>query len=101
MSIRFASPRPAASVLAGTLGRARLQGRAANDNAPAGRDAVLRDALKHFAQHGLRAAQVARDLAVEADRLGDDATRDHWIEICRTLDRRMAVALCARIGLTR
>ena len=101
MSIRFASPRPAAAALSGTLGRARVQGRAANDTAPAGRDTVLRDALKHFAQHGLRAAQVARDLAVEADRTGDDTGRDHWIDICRTLDRRMAAALCSRIGLSR
>ncbi len=97
MSIRFAAAQRAMSVLTGPAGHARLTARAANDNAPTGRDVLLRDALKHFAQHGLRAAQVARDNAMEAHRQSDAAACTHWTEICRALDRRMAMALAARI----
>lgn len=101
MSIRFAAAQRAISVLTGPAGQARLAGRAANDNAPGGRDVLLRDALKHFARHGLRAAQVARDNALEAHRLDDPAASTHWLEICRALDRRMATATAARISPAR
>ena len=100
MPIRFAAARPALRHSLAPRARARLIGGAANDNhvAVQGHDPLLRDALKHFAQHGLRAAQVARDNALEAHRLGDAAESAHWLEICRALDRRMAMALAARIA---
>ena len=86
---------------------------AANDNRGAGRralfafaptppaaDAVtegqlLADTLRHFARHGLAAATQARAQAEVADAAGDSTGRDHWIAICRQLDRRMGDA-CAR-----
>lgn len=97
MSIRYVAAQRAMAVLTGPAGQVRLTARAANDNAASGRDTLLRDALKHFAQHGLRAAQVARDNAMDAHQQGDDAGSRHWIEICRALDRRMAAELAARI----
>jgi len=56
---------------------------------------ILTDALRHFAVHGLSAASSARSHAITAQSMGDEASRDHWLEICRKLDRRMADA-CAR-----
>ncbi|MBS0481241.1 MAG: hypothetical protein JSR96_03645 [Proteobacteria bacterium] len=71
--------------------------RAANDNAVrSGSDAVLRDALKHFARHGLGAAEAARTEAEQARFAGDHQGYQHWLDICRTLDRRMASALSTR-----
>lgn len=51
---------------------------------------VLRAALKHFATHGLGAAQVARAQAEKAFFDGDRETYDWWVDITRTLDRRLA-----------
>ena len=45
---------------------------------------------RHFAEHGLRAAQVARLQAERAYDEGDEPASRWWIEICRTLDGRMA-----------
>lgn len=68
---------------------------AANDNAvgvgnepPS--DLILRAALRHFAQHGLGAARAARAKAQEAFFSGDRSSYDWWLEITRTLDRRLA-----------
>lgn len=77
---------------------ARVIGFAANDNAVAGHSADLRAALKHFAEHGLGAATVARRKAERAFFRGDRAGYHHWLGICRTLDRRMAGALAAQIA---
>lgn len=100
MTIRFASANTAAFVRS-AHGDARLR-RAANDNAAQGastgpHDVLLRDALKHFAQHGLRAAEVARQNAERAFFAGDRPAYRHWLEICRALDRRMALACHAHI----
>jgi len=92
MSIRFAAPRSARNPLR-RIAPVRLARRPANDNAndkPADIDAQLHDALRHFARHGLAAAQEARDLAQDAAARGDEAGFDHWRSICSTLDRRMA-----------
>ena len=56
------------------------------------RDRVLRMALRHFAEHGLAAAERARDIALRAWRDGEAETCRHWLEICQTLDRRLAAA---------
>ena len=69
--------------------------RAANDNGmraghEAPDDAILRAALRHFAQHGLGAARAARARAQEAFFSGDREAYDWWLSITRTLDRRLA-----------
>lgn len=68
---------------------------AANDNRPLGapnalEDQVLRDALRHFAEHGLGAARAAREKAENAFFAGDRQAYDWWLGITRTLDRRLA-----------
>ncbi|KLI63574.1 hypothetical protein AAV99_07360 [Aurantiacibacter marinus] len=50
----------------------------------------LSAALRHFAKHGIAAAQNAREQAIAAGRAGDRQTFEWWLEICRALDRRMA-----------
>lgn len=91
MSIRFAFP---ATRLPCRMSRAKAQSlhlRPANDNRgkAVGND-HLRAALKHFAQHGLAAADHAREQAIAAAEAGDRQTFEWWLEICRALDRRMA-----------
>ena len=68
---------------------------AANDNTAlhggeAPSDIMLRAALRHFAQHGLGAARVARAKAEDAFFAGDRGAYDWWLSITRTLDRRLA-----------
>jgi hypothetical protein len=98
MTIRFAAARPA--TIARRFGHtAGLRRRAANDNAaPASHDTLLRDALKHFAAHGLGAAAQARLEAERGWHAGRAEEYRHWLEICRRFDRRMAAALEARLG---
>ena len=92
MTIRFASTRDVAS---SPFGRVLIQGRpleAANDNRGGERQGrMLAAALRHFAKHGLGAAQEARQLAEDAWLAGDRPEYEHWLEICRVLDRRMAM----------
>lgn len=71
--------------------------RAANDNGSPGHSAELRAALKHFAEHGLSAATVARQNAEQAFFRGDRQGYQHWLGICRALDRRMASVLSTRV----
>lgn len=97
MTITFAASRSPAS---SPLLRAAIRGvpmRAANDNAQGlPDDILLHSALRHFAEHGLGAAEQARINAEKAFFLGDRDEYRRWMEICRTLDRRMAAALAAR-----
>lgn len=99
MTIRYAAARPAAAPL--TLTRAalgRISRAPANDNGDAPlRDQVLRGALLHFAEHGLRAAEDAGNRAAAAYQSGNPADYDHWLEICRALDARRARALTNRL----
>ena len=53
-------------------------------------------ALRHFAEHGLAAAQRARRQAEAAFFAGDRQGYQWWLEICRALDRAMARELDAR-----
>lgn len=77
---------------------ARAQRRVANDNADfsersLNNDQVMRAALRHFAEHGLGAAKVARAQAEKAFFKGDRDTYDWWVDITRTLDRRLAASV--------
>lgn len=97
MTITFAASRSPAS---SPLLRAAIRGvpmLAANDNAQdRSNDLLLRAALKHFAQHGLGAAEQARINAEQAFFSGDRDEHQRWMGICRMLDRRMAAAVAAR-----
>jgi hypothetical protein len=99
MTIRFAAANPAHNpVIARVLG-APLRLGAANDNGLGlCGDKLLKAALRHFAQHGLSAAEHARGLAEAAFFAGDREQYRWWLSICRTLDRRMADAVAAHIG---
>lgn len=57
----------------------------------------LHAALRHFAEHGLAAADHARQQAVAAADAGDRQTFEWWLEICRALDRRMASGIDAPV----
>ena len=92
MTIRFAAARStASSPIARALAR-RASGRAANDNGDtiAPNEDVFRAALRHFAVHGMGAAEVALREAEVARTGGDMQAFDWWLGICRTLDRRVA-----------
>jgi hypothetical protein len=91
MTIHFAAARTGnASVMARAL-RVPAITRAANDDPLRDEaDAVLAAALRHFAAHGLAAADRAEEKARKAATAGDCAARDRWLEICATLDPRRA-----------
>ncbi len=100
MTIRFASAgTEECAVVASVLRLPRLTV-AANDSEPVWtRDVLLRAALRHFATHGLAAAARARENAEAAFFADDRREYQHWIAICRALDRRTAqVALRQRAG---
>lgn len=97
MTIRFAAARRGNGPVLARLLSASIPLRSANDNAwSLDGDAVTRAALRHFARHGLGAAQSASDRASAAFFAGDRDGYRHWLEICRALDRRMADAILAR-----
>jgi hypothetical protein len=107
MTIRFAAARSGdSSVIVRTLTLASRRA-AANDNegraaVPGGgfpRDPILRAALKHFARHGLGAAEQAHRNAERAFFAGKREEYRHWLAICRALDRRMADAVAAHRGM--
>jgi hypothetical protein len=99
MTIRFAAARAGEStVLLRVLSAVPFRA-PANDNAESfPRDEVLRAALRHFAQHGLGAAQLAYKNAQTAFFAGNREEYRHWLAICRALDRRMADAISAHRG---
>ncbi len=102
MSVRFASANhPARRLGWRAAGRGLIApalARAANDNgmprreaaAAARFDPLLTEALRHFAVHGLAAAEAAVDLAAEASSRDDADARDHWLAVTRMFDRRLA-----------
>lgn len=91
MSIRFAPARTLAPLRNDPEARARAFRFAANDNrVVVHTDEALSAALRHFATHGLAAAQHARDNAEAALSTGNEAEFQWWVDICRLLDRRMA-----------
>jgi hypothetical protein len=99
MTIRYAAAHPAAIPVTLTrAGLARISRIPANDNGDAGkRDQVLRNALLHFAEHGLRAAEDAGERAQVAAASGNSAESARWLEICRALDARRARGVADRL----
>ncbi|MFC3098282.1 hypothetical protein [Alteraurantiacibacter palmitatis] len=93
MSIRFAAPKGAIRNRM-AASRARLSRlRPANDNAPpaiASGDAALAAALRHFAAHGMAAAERALEQAEQARIQNDAQSFAWWVAICGQLDRQMA-----------
>lgn len=64
---------------------------AANDNSIGlADDRILHAALRHFALHGLGAANDARVQAEQAFFADDRESYHWWLGICRKLDRRLA-----------
>ncbi|RJX69855.1 hypothetical protein D6858_02840 [Tsuneonella suprasediminis] len=93
MSYRYAFVRHAICSPVTRALTTRAPARAANDNGNhhrASNEAVLQAALRHFGQHGLRAAEVARKHAEAAFFANDRLAYDWWLAICRTLDKRLA-----------
>jgi len=96
MTIRFA---PAVDRVPGGLAGMRCPP-PANDNPSFGEVVLPREALLHFAEHGLGSAAAARARAEQAFFAGDRETYRHWLGICRTFDRRLARWLDGRVGDT-
>lgn len=75
-----------------------LVGDAANDNVTdAQQDALLRTALRLFAEHGLGAGHRAQGEAEAAFFAGDRERYRWWLAVTRTLDRKLAVELAGRM----
>lgn len=102
MPLHFAAARSTVrSPIARALAR-RAPDHAANDNGAAtgaglfAPGEILHAALRHFAVHGLGAARAAKLEAERAHVSGDREAYEHWLGICRTLDRRLAGQLVRR-----
>ena len=89
MSIRFAAPPSVSPARMCAARMCELSLLAVNDN-ESGTGGNVHAALKHFAKHGLEAAQAAGRQAEQAAREGDDEAYRWWFGMCRTLDRRLA-----------
>ena len=77
--------------------RAPLPLNAANDNGSSiGGEQLLHAALRHFAEHGLSAADRARENAEIAFFAGRSDEYRWWMAICTALDRRMPAAVAFR-----
>lgn len=111
MSVRFASANhPVRRLGWRAAGRglvAPALARAVNDNRPhsetegeqANRfDPLLTEALRHFAVHGLAAAEAAVDAAADAGLRGAAGEQEHWLAITRMFDRRLASRACAELA---
>ncbi|NBC35294.1 hypothetical protein GTZ99_01830 [Novosphingobium sp. FSY-8] len=97
MSIRFAAAGTGeCSAVARALCYHRPPQPANDCEAGIARNVLLQSALRHFARHGLGAAERARANAEKAFFNGDRDSYRHWLAVCRTLDRRMADAISAR-----
>ena len=106
MPIHFAAARCASrSPVARALARKAVH-RAANDNpggaTECGAEArVLSAALRHFAEHGVSAAEEAAAQAEQAWQQGERESFLWWAEICHKLDRTRARDLAmATVGKT-
>ena len=98
MSIRLAASKPLRPLANDRARLRRMRLDCANDNGvssakqnrPSDRGNILHAALRHFAAHGLAAAQNAANEASAARARGDQAGYDWWFDICHALDRGIA-----------
>lgn len=98
MTIRFAAAHPGGKSPLGAWRCRSASLCAANDNSRTLADQdILVAALRHFARHGLAAAERAGASALAAGTGGDRKACLHWLAVCRQLDRRMADRLSARL----
>jgi hypothetical protein len=75
---------------------------AVNDNAvDPQNDALLRTALRLFAEYGLGAGHRAQGEAEVAFFAGERERYRWWLAVTRTLDRKLAVELAGRMGSDR
>ena len=91
MTIRFAAARAAAHSPITKVLAFRPIRHAANDNCDVANDEIMREALYHFSKYGLRAAREAHARAEVAFFRGNRSDYNRWLEICRLLDRRLAM----------
>lgn len=99
MTIRFAAPPDSLAPRMSSRRIREFRELPANDNgSDRAADAMLHAALRHFAEHGLAAAQRARRQAEAAFFADDRQGYLWWLEICRALDRRLASELVAGTG---
>ncbi|GAA0276355.1 hypothetical protein GCM10009127_16300 [Alteraurantiacibacter aestuarii] len=91
MTIRFAAPRSSIRNRMDEVEVHQAIALPANDNGTRhASETMLHAALRHFAQHGLAAANHASKQAQDARDAGDEQAYAWWLDICRALDRRMA-----------
>ena len=98
MSIRLAVAKPFRQLRRDHARLQRMRLACANDNAVSAakqsidraKGNILHAALRHFAAHGLAAAQNAANEANAARTRGDAAEYAWWHDICHTLDRGVA-----------
>jgi hypothetical protein len=99
MPVNFAAVRWSDRSVAARPLRAVPPAAPANDDGDAVElDESLSAALRHFALHGLNAAQAACTGAEAAWRRGDRPVADNWLAICRMFDKRLAADLEKRIA---
>lgn len=83
----------------GRLRAMRMPLNAANDNGNGlGGEQLLKAALRHFSEHGLGAAERARENAEAAFFAGNRDEYRWWMAICTSLDRRMSAAVAFHRG---
>ena len=97
MTIRFAASKTSRSSAIARALSVPVRLDAVNDNGDAiCSDRLLKAALRHFAEHGLSAAERARENAETAFFAGSREDYRWWLGICAALDRRMAAAVAFR-----
>ena len=97
MPVHFAAASSSQFSRVGRLRPTQMPLNAANDNGSGlGGERLLKAALRHFAEHGLSAAERARDNAEAAFFAGNREEYRWWMAICTSLDRRMSAAVAFR-----
>lgn len=104
MPVHFAAACSTQFFALGRLRPMRMPLTAANDNTMGiggsglGGERLLKAALRHFAEHGLSAAERARENAETAFFAGNREEYRWWMAICTALDRRMSATVAFHRG---
>ena len=87
MSVKFAPARhAAASPIAKCLMRSEIRPAANDHDGEQFMSETTQQALRHFADHGLRAAAIALENAARAEMAACEADYSYWLGICSELD---------------